>query len=322
MSHTEIECQNVIATMHAQGVKNDELISKAIQMLFFDLGENPTQQRVLNMVRVPGKSPSAATVQKKINEFWVELRSKLGVKIAHPELPADVLKSFEGVLANLWDIAQAGAQRSVAEYQASADKQIEEAKRQADLAVSLAEGESRAAKEQASAAMSELSTARDELTRATNQVSEFRARAQMLESSLADSHVEISSLNALLGTERQKLDSYKVEVQAEKDLIAKAHQDAIEVQKKEISKLTALLVANDDVIMRLKIDVRREIDKGEALRAEADTARQTLASYQQEFRTLQGTYTALVAEHAELKGRFKAINKVRQPKMRSTIRKG
>jgi predicted nucleic acid-binding Zn-ribbon protein len=86
--------------------KTRELYREVCALLFFRFGITPTANRLYQLV----KRGSMSTPTQVLSEFWIELREKSRVRIAHPDLPADLQAAAGELVATLWTRSTASAQ--------------------------------------------------------------------------------------------------------------------------------------------------------------------------------------------------------------------
>ncbi|MFM0351608.1 DNA-binding protein [Paraburkholderia sp. RL17-347-BIC-D] len=94
-----------IARLKAEFPKTRELYREVCALLFFRHGITPTANRLYQLV----KRGSMGTPTAVLGEFWTELREKSRVRIAHPDLPADLGAAAGELVATLWTRATASA---------------------------------------------------------------------------------------------------------------------------------------------------------------------------------------------------------------------
>lgn len=315
----EQQIKEEIATLRESGASNDELIREAIHQIFYHIGETPTQARVLDMVRSPGKSPGATTVQARLNAFWVDLRKRTNTPLSCPDVPPDVLAAFERTVPNLWLAAQTAAQDSLAVFRQEAESEVAEARTLAAQARSEVEtlaDMARAAAQRESKAVEQAG----EMTRLMNEANQSR---ESTERDLAACHAAHSetltqieewkkeAISAKEETEhvRKEADAREDRLRAEYDLrVAKLH--------KEMSKLESLLTASQETVGHLRVEIDREVSQSERQRAEADAAKAALAdariTHNKEMSALRAEVTTAHLLLAENKGRLDAVIEERE----------
>ncbi|TDY15733.1 hypothetical protein B0G81_8828 [Paraburkholderia sp. BL6665CI2N2] len=98
-----------IDRLKAEFPKTRELYREVCALLFFRFGVTPTANRLYQLV----KRGSMSTPTQVLGEFWAELREKSRVRIAHPDLPADLGEAAGELVATLWTRASAAAAGSL-----------------------------------------------------------------------------------------------------------------------------------------------------------------------------------------------------------------
>ena len=164
MSVAELESsiRDSVASMREAGATNDELIDEVVRKIFMLLGEHPTQPRVLDFLRQPGKSPSASTVQNGIKRFFNGIRNRMGGSLSHPSIPPEVMVDFSQGVARLWDLAMAGSSKAFEDYRKELEDSVNAQRHQMDVAMAEARASEQAAREEAQRA--------NEMARADRQV--------------------------------------------------------------------------------------------------------------------------------------------------------
>lgn len=316
---TEQQATEAITALRESGASNDELIREAIHQIFYHMGETPTQVRVLNLVRSPGKSPGATTVQSRLNAFWIDLRKRTNTPLSCPDVPSDVLAAFEQAVPNLWLAAQTAAQDSLAVFRQEAESEVAEARALAAQARSEVEtlaDMARAAGQRESKAVERA----EEMTRLMNEANQSR---ESTERDLAASNAAHSE--TLTQIEEWKKEAIRAKEETErvrKD--ADAREDRLRAEydlratemHKEISKFESLLTASQETVSHLRVEIDREVFLSERRRAEAEAAKASLAdtrtSHNKELHALRAEVTTAHLSLAESKGRLDAVIEERE----------
>lgn len=316
---TEEQAKETITLLRETGADNDELIREAIHQIFYHMGETPTQARVLNLVRSPGKSPGATTVQARLNAFWVDLRKRTSTPLSCPDVPPDILTAFEQAVPKLWLAAQAAAQDSLAVFHQEAESRIAETEALAAQARSEVEALADLATAAGQREHKAVEMAREATTRA-NDANQSRESAERDLAAAQAAHSETlnqieewkkEAIRAKEETERVRQDANgrQDQLRAEHDL------QAVEMRK-EISKLESLLTASQETIGYLRVEIDREVSQSERRRVEADAAKSALAdariAHNKELSALRAEVTTAHLSLAESKGRLDAVIEERE----------
>lgn len=308
-----------IASLRESGASNDELIREAIHQIFYHMGETPTQARVLDLVRSPGKSPGATTVQSRLNAFWIDIRKRTNTPLSCPDVPPDVLAAFEQAVPSLWLAAQAAAQDSLAVFRQEAESEVAEARALAAQARSEVE----TLADMARAAAQRESKAVERAGEMTRLMNEANLRRESAERDLAASHAAHSE--TLTQIEEWKKEAVRAKEETERvrqdansrqdQLRAEYELQAVEMRK-EISKLGSLLTASQETVGHLRVEIDREVSQAERRRVEADMAKAALAdariAHNKELSALRAEVATAHLSLAESKGRLDAVIEERE----------
>ncbi|MCY0852847.1 DNA-binding protein [Cupriavidus sp. D39] len=119
-----------VATLRAQFPDTRALYREVCALLFFRYGITPTANKLYGLVR----KGSMGTPTEVLAQFWQDLRDKMHVTIAHPELP-DALKAIAAnAVQSIWQAANEAAAGELAALRAEARLQASEAQAQRDQA--------------------------------------------------------------------------------------------------------------------------------------------------------------------------------------------
>jgi hypothetical protein len=102
----EAQLHAEIDQLRTQFPRTQELYREVCVLLFFRHGITPTANRLYQLV----KRGSMSTPTAVLGEFWAELREKSRVRIAHPDLPAELQAAAGELVATLWARSTASAQ--------------------------------------------------------------------------------------------------------------------------------------------------------------------------------------------------------------------
>lgn len=314
---TEQQIKEEIAVLRESGASNDELIREAIHLIFYHLGENPSQARVLEMVRSPGKSPGAATVQARLNAFWVDLRKRTNTPLSCPDIPASVLTAFEQAIPSVWLAAQSAGQEALATVRQEVESKVAEAEAlvevaraeadaQSDLAAAAAQREAEAVERVSDANMARESTERDLAA----------ARAAHTESVAQVDEWKKEVVRAQEETDRVRRDA-----DARMDKVRADHDRQLAEMRKEMSRLDSLLTASQETVSHLRVEIDREVSQSERRRVETEAAKAAMAeariSHSKEVAALRAEVAAAGLLLAENKGRLDAVTEDRERTLES-----
>lgn len=316
---TEQQIKADIATLRESGASNDELIREAIHRIFYDMRENPSQARVLEMVRSPGKSPGAATVQSRVNAFWSDLRKRSATPLSCPDVPSSVLTAFEQAVPNVWLAAQAAAQESLAELGQEMESKISEAQTLARLARDEADAQADLATAAAKREAEAVERAHEEARRAT-EANKMRESAERDLAAAQAAHSE-----ALTQIEEWQKETARAQAETERarsdadirmDKVRAEHDRQVSELRKEMSKLESLLTASQETVSHLRVEIDREVSQSERRRAEADAAKAALSdakiAHSKEVSGLRAEAMAAGLALAESKGKLEAVVEERE----------
>ncbi|MBB5409181.1 chromosome segregation ATPase [Paraburkholderia sp. HC6.4b] len=98
-----------IDRLKIQFPKTRELYREACALLFFRFGQQPTANRLYQLVRRGSMSTPVAVLQ----EFWADLREKSRVRVEHADLPDDLQDVAGELVAVLWKRATGAAHEAL-----------------------------------------------------------------------------------------------------------------------------------------------------------------------------------------------------------------
>ncbi|OUL78989.1 DNA-binding protein [Paraburkholderia hospita] len=295
-----------IERLKAEFPKTRELYREVCALLFFRYGQAPTANRLYQLVRRGSMGTPAAV----LGEFWAELRDKSRVRIAHPDLPADLGAAAGELVATLWTRATASAQAELDALRA----EVEAQRAEAELRVAAARdelGRTETALEQRTAA---LLAAQVEVRELEKGQAEGHAARQALEAEV----VRLKSEAAARGRELEKvregfsrdLDKLRETAErAEERLRATEKRALLEIDRERgaAAKLQRELDETTKRADRRDADHHRAV---EALQAQLGNARHQAG-------VLQGRLDAVQAANATLQEQLAAL---RQAERRAGVR--
>ncbi|EHP37735.1 KfrA protein [Cupriavidus basilensis OR16] len=292
-----------VAALRAQFPETRALYREVCALLFFRYGITPTANKLYGLVR----KGSMGTPTEVLAQFWQDLRDKMHVTIAHPELP-DALKAIAAnAVQSIWQAANEAAAGELATLRAETRLQASEAEAQRDLAraaVVVAEQKTAAAQAELDAAgqaraalQGELEAERQAHAAAQARQEEGRRQIEALERQLGEMHTQFSAdlertreqvavaQERASATERRALR----EIDQERTLRQKAEQAVAELRaelaavqaRAQDTAVTgaeerARLQAERDTLGRLSAQRGQALEHGEAaqadLRAELEAA--------------------------------------------------
>jgi len=258
------DCLARIDEMRTNGAKNETLIDEAIKLIFFKLGDMPTQQSVLNMVKIPGRSPSAGTVQGRLNHFRTTLRDKASLKVGHHDLPEAVNSAFSTFLEKLMETANTAAKATLENERIEILEKADTIQRESEQVSRNAKAVEDAAKEQVLEAMGLVKQARQEVE--TANLARVEAERRLLASDAKQ--VEQAALIIKINEHIDQLERYHQEERAD-------HARAMADLQQKIENMKRTLTVADGQIQSLRLDVRREQDNVDRVRKDLGDAVQS-----------------------------------------------
>lgn len=323
-NQTEPSIRAAIAAMREAGASNDELIDEAVRQIFMQLGEYPSQARVLDLVRSPGRSPSAGTVQKGITRFFAGIRSRMGASLSHPDIPAEVLAEFSHGVASMWQVAMDGSIKALDERHKDLETEYQAKHQQMEIALAGAQANVQAARDDAEranqAAFADRAVAAEAVSareQAVRELSVAMAEKAQLQEQVVNLRGQLSQAHSESEQQRQNhtslLDSLRTEYESKLEDGRTALRQLDERTKSEINRLSGLLQANDDTIMQLRLANDREVQISERLRnelkleqgASLDARRQSASKISE----LESKITEMTGSLGELTGRLDSADK-------------
>lgn len=316
---TEQQIKEDIATLRESGASNDELIREAIHRIFYDMRENPSQARVLEVVRSPGKSPGAATVQSRVNAFWNDLRKRSATPLSCPGVPSAVLTAFEQVVPNVWIAAQAAAQESLAALSQDMESKISEAQTLARLARDEADAQADIASAAAKREAEAIERAQEEAKRAAeaNQMRESAERdLAAAQAAHSEALAQIEEWQKEAARAQAETERVRSDADARMDKVRAEQDRQVAELRKEMSKLESLLTASQETVSHLRVEIDREVSQSERRRTEVEAAKAALAdariAHGKEVSVLRTEVTAAGLALAESKGKLEAVVEERE----------
>ncbi|MFM0515051.1 DNA-binding protein [Paraburkholderia sp. RL17-373-BIF-A] len=284
-----------IARLKAEFPKTRELYREVCALLFFCHGITPTANRLYQLV----KRGSMGTPTAVLGEFWTELREKSRVRIAHPDLPADLGVAAGELVATLWTRATAAAATALDALRAEVEAQRAESQQ---LVIAARDELARVetALEQRTAALLAAQVEVRELDRAR---AEGHAQRQALEGELARISAALAARDRELqavreGFSRDLAKQRESAERAEERLRASEKRALLEIDRERgaAAKLQKELDETTRRADRRDADHRRAV---EALQAQLGDARHQAG-------VLQGRLDAVQATNATLQEQLAA----------------
>jgi hypothetical protein len=288
-----------IARLKAEFPKTRELYREVCALLFFRHGITPTANRLYQLV----KRGSMGTPTAVLGEFWTELREKSRVRIAHPDLPADLGAAAGELVATLWTRATAAADTALDALRAEVEAQRAESQ-QLVVAARDELGRVETALEQRTAALLAAQVEVRELDRAQ---AEGHAQRQALEGELARISAALAARDRELqavreGFSRDLEKLREAAERAEERLRASEKRALLEIDRERgaAAKLQKELDETAKRADRREADHRRAV---EALQAQLGDARHQAG-------VLQGRLDAIQAENVRLQAEMMTLREV------------
>lgn len=193
--NNENEIREKVEALRESSSSTQELYREVCALLFFRYGITPTANKLYQLVRKGSMSAPAEALAR----FWEDLREKSRVRIEHPDLPEPLKAAAGELVGQLWAIAQAEAQESLAVFRQDAEVRVAEA----DAARQNAERACLAAideREHLSGALAASAAKNLELER---ELAAERARTESLLAQVALEEERLQTLEAALAEARQ-----------------------------------------------------------------------------------------------------------------------
>lgn len=272
---TETQLQADVDALKAKISDTSALYAKVCALLFFDYGITPTTNKLYQLVR----RGSMGVPTKALQDFWVALRSRAKVDVAHPDLPDEVREMAGQVVASLWGAATERA-RSELEVLAEESRQAV-VQIQGELAVS----------------RSALEDAQEALASARQSLDQRDQALALADGQLQAQRVHLAEMTARL-EERERQLNEKV-AQGERD--RKEFETKLMQQAQDHARaLGEEKRRSQEEQRRLLIDVDRWRTANTVLEKQIETMRaagqETEAKRQQEILSLTGANARLTAE--------------------------
>jgi Plasmid replication region DNA-binding N-term len=290
--------------------KTRELYREVCALLFFRFGITPTANRLYQLV----KRGSMSTPTQVLGEFWVELREKSRVRIAHPDLPAELQVAAGELIATLWTRSTASAQAALEALRTDAEAEKASARSEvASLQAELVRTE--AALEQRTGALLAAQVRIQELEQAQ---AAGEATRQALETEIARQQDEIGARDQALVQARAdfsgELDKLRSSAELAEERLRAAEKHALLEIERERSQTSQLQKELATVGRRAEQrDVQHRSDIG-ALQAQVGDARHQTG-------LLQGRLDAVEAANAAYMKKLEALRQgaTAEPTVRSEI---
>lgn len=107
-----------VEKLRAQFPQTKELYREVCSMMFFRYGIQPTANKLYQLVR----KGTMSTPAQAVSNFWIELREKSRVAIAHPGLPENVRDVAGNAFSVIWNAALEAANQNLGSLKAEMDQ--------------------------------------------------------------------------------------------------------------------------------------------------------------------------------------------------------
>lgn len=231
-----------------------ELYREVCALLFFRYGITPTANKLYQLV----KKGSMSAPAEALTVFWNTLREKSRVRIEGPDLPDAICDAAAQLVGQLWQQAQIAAQDHLAQAQAQALAQVQQAHNEVERAQQETQAALQAnrmlakelghAQQQRNQFKDELSAARSMLDTLKASLTAAQQRQQDLDQRLKESHMrftnELEKLHASLEQAEERARSaekrWLLEIDRERMSVQKAvkERDNVYAQLQEHQKAT------------------------------------------------------------------------------------
>lgn len=271
----ETQLQSDVDALKAKIPDTPALYAKVCALLFFDYGITPTTNKLYQLVR----RGSMGVPTKALQDFWIGLRSRAKVDVAHPDLPDDLREMAGQAVASLWGAASERARNELAVLADESRQAV--AQMQEELAAS------RAALDDA-----------QETTASTRQALDQRDQALALaDGQLQAQRVHIAELTARLEERERQLNEKVVQAERERREFetklsqqTEGHARALGEEKRRSQEEQRRLLLDVDRCRTANTALEKQI---EAMRT---AGQETESKRQQEILSLTGTNARLTAE--------------------------
>lgn len=310
MSAKEKELIDRIGQMREAGEQNAALIDEAIRGIYFHLEEDPTNQKVLALVSVPGRSPSTGTVQKHINQFKADLRKRLRLNLSLPEIPEAARIQVEEAMSAVIQSCQLAANSSLELERNEMQQESDRVRRECNDALLRAKVEhehlertNQTLQESLTDAQSQVAALASELAELIKVNANLAATIETQGTQLADLREERSVLQRELTVTR---DGYEARLSDQE----KMHREAMEKTGQENKRLGSLLQEVEQKLTYARVEQRREADQRISLQQQLNKEQDRYADAIRESgrtqKALQDDIAAKAASLGELRGRWLA----------------
>lgn len=262
-----------LRAMRESGAKNHELIEAALQASYFTLEVEPTVRSVIDLVAVPGKSPTTQTVAKHLSDFKTRLRQRLKIRLALPEIPKAIAEQVETAMAALIESCQVAARSSMEEdrqqIMIEADEKVRKAEELALEAQAKAETYQEHISrldEQYSALQLAYEAALIDVAKSKGQVEEIKQAVAKLQSDLNQASSEKMSLTREIELTKQHYETRLSETESK-------HGKTISEKDAEISKLSGILQMADKDLINTRMHLQNSQAAREDMKDELDQLR-------------------------------------------------
>lgn len=272
---TETQLQADVDALKATISDTSALYAKVCALLFFDYGITPTTNKLYQLVR----RGSMGVPTKALQDFWIALRSRAKVDIAHPDLPDELREMAGQVVASLWGVATQRARSELAVLAEESRKAVVQMQGELD------------------ASRLTLEDTQDALTSVRQSLDQRDQSLALAEGQLQAQRVHLAEMTTRL-EERERQLNEKV-TQAERDrkdfdtkLMQQAedHARALGEEKRRSQEEQRRLLLDMDRWRTTNTTLEKQI---EAMRT---AGQETEAKRQQEILALTGTNARLTAE--------------------------
>jgi hypothetical protein len=115
----EVEIQTAVLALKGRGLDTKEIYREVCGLLFFRFGITPTVTQLYRLVQKGSMSVPTAVLAK----FWVEVRERSKIDVAHPDLPLELAGVAGAAIGALWKNAVEAANAALENFRDSARKE-------------------------------------------------------------------------------------------------------------------------------------------------------------------------------------------------------
>jgi chromosome segregation ATPase len=270
------QARDEMLALREAGANNEALIKAAIKACYWQLEIDPTVRGVIELIAVPGRSPTTQTVSKLIDDFKRDLRSRLRIKTSLPDMPPAAKDLIEAALAALIDSCQTAALKSLDEARVQINREAESKVRAAEQATLEAQAKCETYQERISQLESAYSNLQQsyeavliEVAKGKGQVEEIKQALEKQVEAFNESEATVKTLNRELELTKQHYEARLAEAEVK-------HAQVINAKDAEISKISGILQMADKDLVNTRMHLQNSQAAREQLKKDLDLERERL----------------------------------------------